>query len=63
VRVLIDDVGSRYTKPSMVGELRDAGVPAAAFLPTRVPRLFQYANLRNTARSWWWTDASASPAA
>jgi cardiolipin synthase len=47
VRVLIDDVGSRYTKPSMVGELRDAGVPAAAFLPTRVPRLFQYANLRN----------------
>ena len=47
VRVLIDDVGSRYTKPTMVGELRSAGVPVAAFLPTRVPRLFQYANLRN----------------
>ena len=47
VRVLIDDVGSRYTKPTMVGELRAAGVPGAAFLPTRVPRLFQYANLRN----------------
>lgn len=47
VRVLIDDVGSRYTKPTMVGELRAAGVPVAAFLPTRVPRLFQYANLRN----------------
>ncbi len=47
VRVLIDDVGSRYTKPTMVSELRAAGVPAAAFLPTRVPRLFKYANLRN----------------
>jgi len=47
VRVLIDDVGSRYTKPTMVHELREAGVRVAAFLPTRVPRLFQYANLRN----------------
>jgi cardiolipin synthase len=47
VRVLIDDVGSRYTKPTMVRELRGVGVPVAAFLPTRVPRLFQYANLRN----------------
>jgi cardiolipin synthase len=47
VRVLIDDVGSRYTKPTMVHELGQAGVPVAAFLPTRVPRLFQYANLRN----------------
>ena len=47
VRVLIDDVGSRYTKPTMVRELAKSGVPVAAFLPTRVPRLFQYANLRN----------------
>lgn len=47
VRVLIDDVGSRYTKPTMVRALAQAGVPVAAFLPTRVPRLFQYANLRN----------------
>jgi cardiolipin synthase A/B len=47
VRVLIDDVGSRYTKPTMVRLLREAGVPVAAFLPTRVPRLYQYANLRN----------------
>ena len=31
----------------MVDELQRAGVPVAAFLPTRVPRLFQYANLRN----------------
>jgi cardiolipin synthase len=47
VRVLIDDVGARYTRPPMIRVLRAAGVPAAAFLPTRVPRLFQYANLRN----------------
>jgi cardiolipin synthase len=47
VRVLIDDVGARYTKPTMVRELARAGVRVVAFLPTRVPRLFQYANLRN----------------
>jgi cardiolipin synthase len=47
VRVLIDDVGARYSRPSMAGKLRDAGVTAATFLPTRVPRLFQYANLRS----------------
>ncbi len=47
VRVLVDDVGSRYTRPPMIGLLRRAGVPTAAFLPTRVPRLFRYANLRN----------------
>ena len=47
VRVLVDDVGSRYTRPPMIGLLRRAGVPVAAFLPTRVPRLFRYANLRN----------------
>ena len=47
VRVLIDDVGARYTRPTMIRVLRAAGVPAAAFLPTRIPRLFQYANLRN----------------
>jgi cardiolipin synthase len=47
VRVLIDDVGARYTRPTMIRVLRAAGVPVAAFLPTRIPRLFQYANLRN----------------
>jgi len=46
VRVLLDDVGARYSKPTMLGELRAAGVPVAAFLPTRIRRLFQYANLR-----------------
>jgi cardiolipin synthase len=47
IRVLIDDVGSRYTRPTMVSRLRAAGIPVATFLPTRLPRLFRYANLRN----------------
>ncbi len=47
VRVLIDDVGARYSRPSMVARLREAGIPVATFLPTRFPRLFRYANLRN----------------
>jgi cardiolipin synthase len=47
VRVLIDDVGSHYSRPPMVGVLRRAGLRAAAFLPARAPRLLRYANLRN----------------
>jgi len=47
VRVLLDDVGARYSKPTMLGELRAAGLPVAAFLPTRIGRLFRYANLRS----------------
>ena len=47
VRVLIDDVGSRYSRPNMIRRLKEAGIAASSFLPTRVPRLFKYANLRN----------------
>ncbi len=47
VRVMIDDVGARYSRPAMVNRLRAAGVRVATFLPTRLPRLFRYANLRN----------------
>ena len=47
VRVLIDDIGARYSRPTMLRRLRQAGVNARAFLPTRVPRMFKYANLRN----------------
>jgi len=47
VRVLIDDVGARYSRPRMDALLADAGVPVATFLPTRTPRFFRYANLRN----------------
>ncbi len=47
VRVLIDDVGSKYSRPSMVRHLKNAGLTAASFLPTRIPRIPTYANLRN----------------
>lgn len=47
VRVLVDDIGARYARDSVVRRLRQAGVPATTFLPTRLPRLFRYANLRN----------------
>ena len=47
VRVLIDDVGARYSRHHMVRRLRAVGVRAEAFLPTRVPWKLAYANLRN----------------
>jgi cardiolipin synthase len=47
VRVLIDGLGMHYSRPDMLRQLRRAGVPAAAFLPTRIPLPSRYANLRN----------------
>lgn len=47
VRVLVDDVGSKYSRPNMVRRLHKAGLTAAAFLPTHIPRLPRYGNLRN----------------
>ncbi|MCU0770320.1 MAG: phospholipase D-like domain-containing protein [Verrucomicrobia bacterium] len=47
VRVLIDHVGSRYSEVNMITQLNRAGVRAAGFLPTRVPRFAPYTNLRN----------------
>ena len=47
VRVLIDDVGTRYTWPSIKGHLRGAGIKFDTFLPTLIPWKFQYTNLRN----------------
>ena len=48
IRVLIDGVGARYSKPSMVELLTKEGIRAAAFLPPyRVPWRLPYANLRN----------------
>ena len=47
VRLLIDDVGAKYSKPSMLGRARSAGLRAASFLPTLLPRLPVNANLRN----------------
>lgn len=47
VRVLIDDVGARYTFPSVRRSLRAAGIPNATFFPTLIPWKFYYSNLRN----------------
>ncbi len=47
VRVVVDDVGSRYTKPTAVKQLQRRGIACGTFLPTRLPALAQYANLRN----------------
>jgi cardiolipin synthase len=47
VRVLVDDVGAKYSRPNMIRRLKDAGLNAAGFLPARAPRLTRYANLRN----------------
>lgn len=47
VRVLIDDVGARYSWPTIVAPLRRAGVRVVRFLPTLVPWLMHYSNLRN----------------
>ncbi len=47
VRVLIDDVGSRYTFPSIKGLLRQHKIPFNTFLPTLVPGRLHYSNLRN----------------
>ncbi len=47
VRVLIDAIGQRYSRRSMIGVLRQAGVTAAAFMPVRAPRDLASFNLRN----------------
>lgn len=47
VRVLIDGVGARYSRPRITGLLRDAGIRAAEFLPSRLPWRNPYMNMRN----------------
>lgn len=47
VRVIIDDVGARYSWPTIVRSMRRAGVPVAKFLPRLMPWSLRYANLRN----------------
>lgn len=47
VRVLIDDLGTRYSWPSAVRGLRQAGARVARFLPKLIPTRFRFANLRN----------------
>lgn len=47
VRVLIDGLGARYSRPPIRGELQRRGIPVASFLPVRFPLPNPYANLRN----------------
>jgi cardiolipin synthase A/B len=47
VRVLIDGVGARYSRPPATRTLADLGVTTAEFLPTGFPFVMPYANLRN----------------
>jgi cardiolipin synthase len=47
VRVLIDGVGARYSRPRMTRLLRRRGVPVAEFLTPTLPFANPYVNLRN----------------
>jgi cardiolipin synthase A/B len=47
VRVLIDDVGARYSVPTIYGALNKRGVRCAAFIPTFFHWRMPYINLRN----------------
>jgi len=47
VRVLIDGIGVRYSRRSMIAHLRRLGVRSAAFLPAHLPRSLAAFNLRN----------------
>ena len=47
VRVLIDHVGASYSKIRMVSRLKQHGIKAESFLPTKFGRLPNFANLRN----------------
>jgi len=47
VRVLIDDMGARYSWPPVSNRLRREGVPVSRFLPTWVPWRIPFMNLRN----------------
>lgn len=47
VCVLIDEVGSRYSRASAYWSLKEAGVSVAYFMPSLSPLRLQYLNLRN----------------
>jgi cardiolipin synthase len=47
VRVLVDDVGARYSRPRIARALRRAGVRIAHFNPGLLPWRMPYFNLRN----------------
>lgn len=47
VRVLVDDVGSKYSNPTIFGRLQRLGIPHAPFLPKFLPIPLAYSQLRN----------------
>jgi cardiolipin synthase len=47
VRVIVDDVGARYSRPTIFRPLARAGVATARFLPRWMPWAFPYTNLRS----------------
>jgi cardiolipin synthase len=47
VRVLVDALGSRYSWPPVVGQLRMRGIRTARFMPTYLPWRAPFWNLRN----------------
>ncbi|ANM30448.1 hypothetical protein ABI59_14015 [Acidobacteria bacterium Mor1] len=47
VRVLIDGVGARYSRPPITTALRGAGIPTSVFIPPRIPLPNPYFNLRS----------------
>lgn len=47
VRVLIDAIGARYSRPSIVGKLRADGVTTATFMGNLIGFRLPYANLRS----------------
>lgn len=47
VRVLVDGVGARYSRPPIFRALRQHDVRVAAFLPPRIPLVQPYSQLRN----------------
>lgn len=46
VRVLIDDMGARYSWPTITQSLRKAGIRCTTFMPPTIPWIFQHTNLR-----------------
>jgi cardiolipin synthase len=47
IRILLDDIGARYTFPSIVRDLHKDGFRVATFMPSLVPGFFAYFNLRS----------------
>jgi cardiolipin synthase len=47
VRVLVDSIGKRYSRPAVTRMLRKRAVPVAEFLPSWLPFRNPYLNLRN----------------